>query len=61
MSGSPVIAKRVSIYQTSQGNTIGNATRFLGVYSGREIDESGIEVGFVWKPRVIRDILDTIH
>jgi len=35
MSGSPVIAKRVSIYQTSQGNTIGNAVRFLGVYSGR--------------------------
>ena len=57
MSGSPVIAKRVSIYQTSQGNTIGNAVRFLGIYSGREISESGIEVGFVWKPRVISEIL----
>jgi len=57
MSGSPVIAKRVSIYQTSKGNQIGNAVRFLGVYSGREIDVAGIEIGFVWKPRVISEIL----
>jgi hypothetical protein len=57
MSGSPVIAKRVSIYQTSGGNKIGNAVRFLGVYSGREIDVSEIEIGFVWKPRVISEIL----
>jgi len=57
MSGSPVIAKRVSIYQTSKGNQIGNAVRFLGIYSGREIDPSGIEVGFVWKPRVISEII----
>jgi hypothetical protein len=57
MSGSPVIAKRVCIYQTSQTNQIGNAVRFLGVYSGREICESGIEIGYVWKPRVISDIL----
>lgn len=57
MSGSPVIAKRVCIYQTSKGNQIGNAVRFLGVYSGREISESGIEVGNVWKPRVITEIL----
>lgn len=57
MSGSPVIAKRVSIYQTSMGNNIGNAVRFLGVYSGREIDQSGIEVGYVWKPRVINEII----
>lgn len=57
MSGSPVIAKRVCIYQTSHGNTVGNAVRFLGVYSGREISESGVEVGFVWKPRVISEIL----
>ena len=57
MSGSPVIAKRVSIYQTSQGNKIGNAVRFLGIYSGREIDTGGVEIGFVWKPRVISEIL----
>jgi hypothetical protein len=57
MSGSPVIAKRVSIYQTSHGNTVGNAVKFLGVYSGREANDSGIEVGFVWKPRVISEML----
>lgn len=57
MSGSPVIAKRISIYQTSKGNQIGNAVKFLGVYSGREISPSGIEVGVVWKPGVISDIL----
>jgi len=57
MSGSPVIAKRISIYQTSTGNRIGNAVRFLGVYSGREISASGIEIGFVWKPRVIAEII----
>ena len=57
MSGSPVIAKRVSIYQTSRGNQIGNAVRFLGVYSGREIDMSGIEIGYVWKPKAILEIL----
>ena len=57
MSGSPVIAKRVSIYQTSKGNAIGNAVRFLGIYSGREVGESGVEVGFVWKPSVISEIL----
>jgi hypothetical protein len=60
MSGSPVIAKRVSIYQTSRGNSIGNAVRFLGVYSGREIGESGIEVGLVWKPKVISEILSEV-
>jgi hypothetical protein len=59
MSGSPVIAKRVSIYQTSKGNVVGNAVKFLGVYSGREISTSGIEVGFVWKPKVISDILSS--
>lgn len=57
MSGSPVIAKRISIYQTSRGNQIGNAVRFLGIYSGRNIGETGIEVGVVWKPRVISEIL----
>ena len=57
MSGSPVIAKRISIYQTSKGNNIGNAVKFLGIYSGREIDRSGIEVGCVWKPQVVNEII----
>lgn len=57
MSGSPVIAKRVGMYQTSKTNQIGNAVKFLGVYSGREISPLGIEVGVVWKPMVLSDIL----
>ena len=61
MSGSPVIAKRVCIYQTSRTNQIGNAVRFLGVYSGREISEDEVEVGYVWKPRVISEIFSTIR
>jgi hypothetical protein len=60
MSGSPVIARRVSIYQTSTGNRVGNAVKFLGIYSGREIGESGIEVGFVWKPKVISEIFSNL-
>jgi hypothetical protein len=61
MSGSPVIAKRVSIYQTSKTNQVGNAVRFLGVYSGREISASNnIEIGLVWKPRVISEILSKL-
>lgn len=57
MSGSPVIAKRVCIYQTSKTNKIGNAVKFLGVYSGRMISETDVEVGYVWKPKVISEIL----
>jgi hypothetical protein len=58
MSGSPVIAKRVGNYQSSSACVnAGDAVRFLGVYSGREADEYGVEVGLVWKPRVISEIL----
>ena len=58
MSGLPVIAKRVCIYQTLHGNQIGNTEKFLGVYSGRMTDDYDVEVGIVWKPRVIREILE---
>ncbi|MBT5824020.1 trypsin-like peptidase domain-containing protein [Candidatus Peregrinibacteria bacterium] len=60
MSGSPVVAKRVGFYLTSEGTTVGNTTKFLGVYSGREIAEDDIEVGRVWKPKVIKEILSQI-
>lgn len=56
MSGSPVIARRTGFIITSKGNNIGGqATRFLGVYSGRIQDQS--DVGMVWKPEVINAIL----
>jgi len=57
MSGSPVIAKTECIYQTSKTNQIGNAVKFLGIYSGREIGTYGVEVGYVWKPSIIKEIL----
>jgi hypothetical protein len=56
MSGSPVIARRTGFAKTSKGQQIGgNATRFLGIYSGRIQDQS--DVGMVWKPETLDAIL----
>jgi V8-like Glu-specific endopeptidase len=56
MSGSPVIAKRSGFVRTSKGWNMGvEASRFLGVYSGRIQDQS--DVGMVWKPEVVQQIL----
>ncbi|MGP0585555.1 S1 family peptidase [Paenibacillus timonensis] len=57
MSGSPVILRISSGYSTADGrHLIGGpmVTKFLGVYSGRI--RSDVEVGRVWKPRVITEI-----
>ncbi|MEW6307150.1 MAG: trypsin-like peptidase domain-containing protein [Verrucomicrobiota bacterium] len=57
MSGSPVVARMSGGYRSSQAFVIssGMTTRFLGVYSGRVRDNS--EIGIVWRPIVIDDIL----
>jgi hypothetical protein len=56
MSGSPVVAKRVGMVQSSKGINMGaSADRLLGVYSGRTSVHS--DVGMVWKPAVLEDIL----
>lgn len=56
MSGSPVVARRVGMIQTSRSiNMGGNATRFLGIYSGRIHDLA--DIGMVWKPEVINSII----
>ena len=56
MSGSPVVARRIGMYQTSQAIQMGGqATRFLGVYSGRIHEQA--DVGIVWRPEVISSIL----
>jgi hypothetical protein len=57
MSGSPVVALRVGAHRSSQAalNVDGEATRFLGTYSGRIRDQA--DVGMVWKPPVLEDIL----
>jgi hypothetical protein len=57
MSGSPVFARRIGGYRSSKGvfHLGKNALRFLGVYSGRIREQA--DVGMVWKPSVIDDIL----
>jgi hypothetical protein len=58
MSGSPVIAKRTEGYRSSQATHLsGSATKFLGIYSSRNIGLDGIEIGLVWKPQVIKEII----
>ena len=62
MSGSPVVLRLYGGYATSKAAmTIGGGpgTRFLGVYSGRIHDQA--EIGRVWRPVVIRDILATVR
>ncbi len=57
MSGSPVFARRVGGWASSTGfNVGGEATRFLGIYSGRLPDEVDASIGFVWKPSAIDEI-----
>lgn len=53
MSGSPVIARRVGNFFTSQGVTLSTsiAERFLGIYSGCTAE--GSDVGMVWKSEVV--------
>jgi len=56
MSGSPVAARRIGMYRTSKGIQMGGeASRFLGIYSGRIHDQA--DIGMVWRPDVIDSIL----
>lgn len=56
MSGSPVVARRIGMYRSSQGMEMGgSATRFLGIYSGRIHGQA--EIGMVWRPEVVLDVL----
>lgn len=61
MSGSPVILRLSGGYKTKLGDIImssgGHRTLFLGVYSGRLPHDS--EIGRVWRPRLIEEILKT--
>jgi len=57
MSGSPVVYRSFGLYETGGGVTVpGNATRLLGVYSGRIRDDA--EIGRVWRPELIPQIID---
>ena len=58
MSGSPVLLRAFGGYNTKSGNynmVTGAVNLFMGVYSGRLNDTA--EIGKVWKPRVIHEIL----
>lgn len=59
MSGSPVVLRLSGGFKTRSGNAMmsmsGHSTRFLGVYSGRIGGDT--EIGQVWRPTVILEIL----
>jgi hypothetical protein len=57
MSGSPVVFRPTGAYKTKKGNMAisSNITLFLGIYSGRIHKDS--EVGMVWRPRLINEII----
>ena len=57
MSGSPVVVRMSGGYRSSDAFILssGMTTKFLGIYSGRVRDDS--EIGIVWRPTVIDDIL----
>jgi hypothetical protein len=57
MSGAPVVIRSTGGYKTRGGSFVmgGFATLLLGVYSGR-LHES-LEIGIVWKPHMINEIL----
>jgi hypothetical protein len=62
MSGSPVFVQMNGGYQTKKGANILSGrpiTKFLGIYSSRfgTKAEGSIDIGKVWKPHVISEIL----
>jgi hypothetical protein len=61
-SGSPVLiySGGGGMFAMANGSTAvmaGTIEKLLGVYSGRINDQS--DLGFVWKPNVVRDIIDS--
>lgn len=60
MSGSPVYLRSFGTYQTKGGGTgmtNGAVDNFLGIYSAQAFDP---ELGVVWKPAVIDEILNRV-
>ena len=57
MSGSPVVFRSLGVYQSAEGAPMsGTVTRLMGVYSGRI--HKNVEVGRVWKPELIPELID---
>jgi hypothetical protein len=59
MSGSPVVYVRNSDITGYGGSRPHRHVEFVGVYSGRHVGRNEIQaqLGIVWKPEIIRDIL----
>jgi hypothetical protein len=60
MSGSPVVLRRTGQYLSKKGSLnlmAGTRDLFLGVYSAHYVS---LELGYIWKPKVITDLLATI-
>ena len=58
MSGSPVVYRSFGSYQKNEQTTVvGDATRLMGIYSGRMRDDA--EIGIVWKPELIVELIES--
>jgi hypothetical protein len=58
MSGAPVYAKRTGSYSTASTLiSVGNATKFLGIYSEQS---ERAEIGIVWKAIVVKRLYDSL-
>jgi Trypsin-like peptidase domain len=58
MSGSPVYARRFGTYQDKAGTaTVGNVTKFLGVYSE---ENQALELGAVWKAEAVAALYESL-
>jgi Trypsin-like peptidase domain len=58
MSGSPVYARPVGMYQAKVNEFRGgSATKFLGVFAEQSL---GLEIGAVWKAKVVRSLYESL-
>ncbi len=59
MSGSPVVVRRNSVWQTPKPS-FGTRQCFIGVYSGRMLGDTEFEaqLGLIWKKHLIEEIID---
>ncbi len=61
MSGSPVVLRTKGPYKKKSGRTVltdVTVTLFMGVFSAQSNE---LEIGFVWKPKVLFEILNSIN
>jgi hypothetical protein len=60
MSGSPVVLRVPPVHMTKKRNIVtasGIRSLFLGIYSAQL---RALELGYVWKPHVLTELLSTL-